>query len=209
MQPSVAARPRLAVKILLFLASVMLAGVISWLAFRDSYTGIVLFTCSLVCALPIFAVLTWILRKKGPLGTILPLLVLPMVFILLLLFTNINFVSSKTYFRAYVIDPIPAGVTDIDVKQYQIGKSISSDIVITFKATPEIIDRIITQKHWEQADIPNFSPDWDLPEYTYMRDWTGYQQRGNTQYGDFVVPNTRMWVDTEESIVVFYLQRLR
>lgn len=209
MQPNVSARPRLAVKILLFLASVALAGVISWLAFRDTSAGPLLFTSSLICALPIFAVLTWTLRKKGILGTVLPLLVLPLVFTLLLI--NISYESSpQSYFSAYVMNPIPAGVTDIEVRSYQIGKSISSDIVIIFKATPEIIDTIITQKHWEKADIPNFSPDWDLPEYTYMGDWTGYQQMEyNTKYGDSVVPNTRMWVDTEESIVVFYLQRLR
>lgn len=210
MQPRVAAaRSRLAVKIILFLASVALAGVISWLAFKDSSAGLVLFTCSLVCSLPIFAVLTWTLRKKGIFGTVLPLLVLPLVFILL--FFNIGYFSSpQFYFRSYVLDSIPAGVTNIEVRSYRIGESISSDIVITFKATPEIIDTIITQKHWGKADIPNFSPDWDLPEYTYMGDWTGYQQRfHSTEYGDEVVHGTRMWVDHEESIVVFYLQRLR
>ena len=208
MQPSVTARPRLAVKILLFLVSVVLAGVISWLAFRDSSAGLVTFTCSLVCALPIFAVLTWILRKKGILGTVLPLLALPLVFILL--FIVIGYESSpQYYFKSYVLDPIPAGVTNIEVRSYQIGESISSDIVITFQATPKIIDTIITQNHWERADIANFSPDWDLPEYTYMGDWLGYQQRFHTKYGDDIRYDTKMWVDHEESIVVFYLQRLR
>jgi hypothetical protein len=208
MQPNVAARPRLAVKILLFLATVALAGMISWLKYRNGSLGLEILTCSLVCALPIFAVLTWTLRKRGILGTVLPLLVFPLVFTLL--FVDIGYDSSpQSYFRSYILDPIPEGVTDIEVRDYPIGESISSDIVIIFKATPEIIDTIITQDHWEKADIPNFSPDWDLPEYTYMGDWTGYQQRYYTNYGDQIDHSTRMWVDHEESIVVFYLQRLR
>lgn len=122
MQPKIeAARPHLAITILLFVASVVLADAIAWFTFRDSDVRFILFSCPLVFALPIFVVLTAILRKvvkRGILATVLPLLVFPLLFIL----QSANIVYERipqNMFKEYLADPIPMGVTNIQGRYIQ------------------------------------------------------------------------------------------
>ena len=196
MQPKVAARPHIVVKILLFVASVLLAGVIAWFTYGDSSAGFLLFVCPLSCALPLFAVLTWILRKKGNLGTLMPLMVLPLLFTLCFAYM-IYERNPQNMFKMHVMDPIPAGVTNI---QGRVQDELD-DVVITFQASPEAIDTIITQKGFERHKVNDGYPDRDLPEYSWKGNWIGYVKRFHTESGK-LTGYIHMWVDPEQSIVI-------
>jgi hypothetical protein len=54
-------------------------------------------------------------------------------------------------FKTYVVDPIPTGVTNIQGRYLQWG--IFEDVVITFQASPEAIDTIITQKQLGRDEV--------------------------------------------------------
>lgn len=195
-------RPHLAIIVLSFVASVVLAGVISWFAFGDSGAGVILFCCPLSCALPIFAVLTGILRKvvkRGILGSVLPLLVFPLLFILLLAYMVYQR-NPQIMFKAYLADPIPAGVTNIQGRYIQQG--LTDDVVITFQAPRETIDTIIALNHFERNKVEDGHPDRDLLEYSWKGNWIGYTHEFIKESGG-LAGYTHLWVDPDQSIVIF------
>lgn len=202
MPPRLAVSRRLAVKTLGFVASVVLAGVITWSLYGISDVGIKLFCCPLFITLPIIAVLTLILRSKkmSSLLTVLPLLVFPLLFILF--FANTVYERTPEYmFKRYVADPIPAGVTNIQGRY--ISQFIFVEAVITFQASPEAVDTIIAQNDFEMTALGGDDyPDKDLPEYSWEGHWVGYERvffKSNGGVSGYV----SMWFDPEQSLVVF------
>jgi len=185
-----------------FVASIVLAGVISWSLYGSSDTdaGIELFCCALFCSPPIIGVLTLILvarKKSGPI-IVLPLLVFPLLFILF--FANVLYERTPQYmFKTYVADPIPAGVTNIQGRY--LTYFIYDDAVITFQASPEAVDAIIAQNNFEEKDLDDY-PDQDLPEYSWGGPWIGYERGLYDQMGG-LDGYVKMWVNPEQSIVVF------
>ncbi|MEW5870731.1 MAG: hypothetical protein AB1894_15770 [Chloroflexota bacterium] len=194
------AKPHPAVTALLFVASVVLAGVISWFLYGSSDAGIELFCCPLFCTPPIVVVLTLILRsrKSSSLVTVLPLLVFPLLFILF--FANIVYEKTPQYmFKRCVADPIPAGVTNIQGRY--ISQLVFVEAVITFQASPEAVDTIIAQNGFERDKVLDGYPDEDLPEYSWKGKWIGYEKRFYSEGGN-LSGYVKMWYDQEQSLVV-------
>jgi hypothetical protein len=201
MQPRVgAARSHSAIIPLLFVASVMLACVISSFTFGLNFAGFALFLFPLLFALPIFVFLNGKLKKRGILGTTLPLLVLPLLFSLLFIYMMFYERNPQHMFKVYVADPIPVGVTNIRARYLDEG--FYEDVLVTFQASPEIINTIITQKKLEKAAVQYDHPDRDLPEYSWEGNWIRYERTLYAEDGD-VTGYIKIWVDPEKSIVIF------
>lgn len=104
-------------------------------------------------------------------------------------------------FKTYVANPIPDGVTNIRARYIQSG--LEDDVVITFKASREAIDTIITRQQLKKVDVNyNYLPDWDLPERAWKGYWKGYEQ-DIVKQGGGLAGYIHMWVDQEQSIVIF------
>lgn len=195
-----AARPHSALIPLLFVASVMLACVISSFTFGLNFAGFALFLYPLLFALPIFVILNRKLKKRGIFGTVLPLLVLPLLFSLLFAYMKFYERNPQHMFKAYVADPIPAGVTNIQARYLDEG--FYEDVLVTFQASPEVIDTIIAQKQLEKAVVQYNHPDLDLPELFVEGNWISYERTLYAEDGD-ITGYIKMWVNPERSIVIF------
>jgi hypothetical protein len=197
MKPSVSGRLHPAVTSLLVVGIVVLAVMIIRFAFGDGAIGF-LICCPLSCTTPIYAILPWILRKKGNLGTVLPLLAVLLLFIFFIAYLA-NERDPQKMFTSYLGDPIPAGVTNIQGRYLQEG--LETEAVITFQAPPEVIDKIITQNDFKRKEIEDGHIDQDLPEHSWKGNWIGYQREDRKQSGGLAGYDT-MWVDPIQSIVV-------
>lgn len=201
MQPRLeAVRSHSAVIPLLFVASVMLACVISSFTFGLNFAGFALFLFPLLFALPVFVILNRKLNKRGILGTVLPLLVLPLLFSVLFVYMRFYERNPQHMFKVYVIDPIPAQVTNIQARYLDEG--FSEDVLITFQASPEIIDTIIADKQLEKAVVQFNHPDRDLPEYSWKGNWILFERTLYANNGN-VTGYIKMWVNPEQSFVIF------
>jgi hypothetical protein len=202
MKPKVTTIPYSAVKPLLFVASIVASIVLTVVITRIRFgkSAIEDLVCSLSCALPIFAVLSCLLRKRGILGVVLPLL--PLVVVPLLCDYGVFHSperSPQEMFKTYVVDPIPAGVTKIQARYVEEG--LFEDVVITFQASPEDIATIIAQRQFERDEALDGYPDKDLPEYSWKGNWIGYQRSFYDSYGG-LEGYIYMWVDLEQSVVI-------
>lgn len=185
---------------LLFVASVMLTCVISSFTFGLNFAGFALFLFPVLFALPIFVILNRKSKKRGIFGTALPLLVLPLLFSLLFVYMMFYERNPQHMFKAYVVDPIPMGVTNIQARF--LNEGFYEDVLVTFRASPEAIDTIIAQKQLQKAAGKFNAPDQDLPEYSWGKKWVLYHRTIYTEGGDghgYI----NMWVDPERSIVIY------
>lgn len=201
MQPSVeTARSHPAIIIPLFVVSVMLACVFSSFTFGLNFAGLALFLYPVLFSIPVIAILNSKLKKRGILGTVLPLLALPLLFCLLFVYMRFYERSPQHMFKVYVADPIPAGVTNIQARF--INEGVYEDVVVTFRASPEVIDTIIAQNHLEKAAVKYDHPDSDLPEHAWEGNWIRYERTLYTKSGS-VTGYMKIWVNPEQSIVIF------
>lgn len=206
MKPKVTGIPYLAVKPLLFVASILLIVVITGLSFGESALKFLVYPLS--CTLPIYFFLACMLKKKGVLGIVLPLLPL---LVLTLIVVNWAYQTSpqserspQDIFKMYVVDPIPAGVTNIQGRYLEEG--IFEDVVITFQASPEAVDTIIVQKQFERDDVHDNYIDPDLPEHLWKGNWIGYHRSFYESSGG-LAGYIDMWFDPEQSTIILRVRR--
>ena len=197
----------LAIFILVFVASVSAACGLTMYTIGPNLAGISHMLLSLICASPVaigFFLYANARIKKGIWRTLLPLLVFPLVFGLLVGYTMIYERNPQHMFRVFVADPIPTGVTNIQAKD--ISGGFDEDIIISFQAPTEVINSIIAQLYLEKAADPldgkhNFPDGW-FPEYSWGPDWNYYQRIETTESGAlnyFIM----IWVDPTQSIAIY------
>lgn len=202
-------RTRLVVFSLLFLASVAVACFITPLTIGPNLAGIshmmISFHCALPVAIGLFAFLNLRGKKKGVHRTLLPVLVFPLLFGLMFAYTMVYERNPQNMFRFFVADPIPVSVTDIQSSDISVG--IDENIVVVFRASPEIINSIIVEKQLEKANDQS-DGEYDFPggyfaepSYSWGTDWVFYER--TVLKGEALDYFIQMWVDLERSIVIF------
>lgn len=208
MKPKVITIPYSVAKLLLFVSSIFFTCVIAWLIVGKETIQVL--AGPLICAIPVVCILSSLLKKRrGFLGAVIP--VLPVLMIPLLLVAFWFFAvgpkperSPQDMFKTYLVDPIPIGVTNIQGRYLQWG--IFEDVVITFQASPEAIDTIITQKQFERDEVLDGHTDQDLLEYSWKGNWIGYERSFYESSGG-LAGYIDMWFDPEQSTVIVRLRR--
>lgn len=207
MNPKVITIPYSTVKLLLFVASIGFAFVITWILFGEY--SIQVLAGPLICTIPIVCILTSIMKKRGILGAVVPMLPVLMIPLLLTTFWIIAGGpkperSPQDMFKTYLVDPIPVGVTNIQGRYLQWG--IFEDVVITFQASPDAIDTIIAQKQFERDDVLDGHTDQDLPEFSWKGNWIGYERTFYESSGS-IAGYIDMWYDPGQSTVIVRIRR--
>ncbi len=199
--------PRMALFFLPFVVSIAGACALTAYTIGPNIAGISHMLLSVMCASPL-AIGLFIFAnarmKKGVLRTLLPLLVFPLLFGLLFSYTMFYERNPRHMFRVFIADPIPVSVTDIRSKDISAG--FDQDILVTFRASPEVIDSIIAEQQLEKAADPADGeydfPDEHFPDYSWGSNWIFYQRTVSREDGSFNYL-IMMWVDQVRSIAIY------
>lgn len=157
---------------------------------------------SATCGIPLAFSLFFVLQefKVSDIKVYLfPSLIFPLISILLI---GYSFYEQRpeNIFRVFIVDPIPAGVTNI--RAYDISAGIDQEIVIAFDATPDIIDQIIQEHNLKLDENPHALksdiPFEYFPEVDSGQDWTLYRRAELENINWW-----SLWVNTDKTTAIF------
>ncbi len=193
---------------LFFLLYGILAVLIIWLAtvFQLNWNGFGYILISVLCGAP-FAILMFVSlkfkkRSKWHIAFGLPLLILPLLISLFLVW--LAFLESPTHiFKDFVADPIPAGVSNIQSHNATSGFD-EIKIIVAFNATPEVIDKLIADNDLAQVGDSDTDMDSGFRDFSNInlnQSWTVYEKNySKDEYGwEYVT----IWVNPERNLVLF------
>ena len=168
--------------------------------------GMVILTalCGFPLALLLFIALRTTNKIKKPYKRFLfPALMIPLISGLLIGWTLIQ-QSPRNIFKLYVMDPIPTDVTDIHARDISNGFD-NLEIIVSFRATPEAIDEIITFNELNLVEDIKYEDDpplEQLPETNWNRSWILYKRESFGTRNRFIF---EMWVNPQKDTAIFHL----
>lgn len=160
---------------------------------------------SLLCGIPVaiglFVQLKFTKRSIWYKAFGLPILIIPLL--ISLWFAWLAFQESPSHiFKDFVADPIPAGVSDIQARNATEGFD-EINIILAFKATPEVIDKLIADKGLVQVQDAMEMDD-RFHKFTNIdlnQSWTIYQK--NYSQSEYSWESITIWVNPKRNTVLF------
>jgi hypothetical protein len=187
---------------LLFGVTVILVGmaVFSVAPNTNSLFGVLLsFLCAAPLALILFVNPIFVKKVKPYQRYLLPTLIFPLC-VGLTLGWNLLQQRPEDMFKMFVADPIPEGVSNI--RAFDISGGYDTEIILTFHATPEAIQEIITSNGLVLVEDSFMFGE---PHYEYFRDvqwskdWTIYEKSSNKNKVELIT----LWINPQGNIVLF------
>jgi hypothetical protein len=154
-----------------------------------------------ICAAPIaiwmFKKLERSASKPGMVESVFSAVIFLVIFGALILYTLVVERNPRNMFRAFIQNPIPAGVTNIQARDISAG--FTEDVVIVFRGSPELVDEIINKRKLEPRDF-RYSigemPDERFDGIDRNADWQFYGSTGSDIY-------VWLWVDPASEMIIY------
>ncbi|MBC7876129.1 MAG: hypothetical protein H7Y59_03075 [Anaerolineales bacterium] len=188
---------------LLFGITVILAGLISFAFIGPNINAISTIILPLIIGLPVAYILFFIFKfaNKASWKTsyLVPAIIFPVLFGLAFGWT-MHERDPKNIFEVFVLDPLPSGVSNITARD--ISGGFETEIIVTFKTTPQITEKIITTHKLQfdkDTDTFDINPNDFFPNLNWNEDWERYirLERDNEII-------TTLWVNPSKSEAVFW-----
>jgi hypothetical protein len=183
--------------------TVVLAGLVSFAFIGPNINAISTTVLPLMVGLPVAYILFFIFKfaKKSSWKTsyLIPAIIFPVLFGLAFGWT-MHERDPKNIFKVFVLDPLPSEVSNI--RAHDISGGFETEVIVTFKTTPQIIEKIITTNKLEfdkDTDSFDINPNDFFSNLNWNKDWERYIR---LEKDNEIV--TTLWVNPNKSEAVFW-----